>query len=118
MTDGTANVEAIQVPAPIVGAKDFANEHLPGSKEFRPKSASVYALKVKDPKQVRTKRGTLELAPAGSYIVITGKVAKTLTVPPKFNNDGTRIPGEVRQVFEPEFEILSAEDFEELYDKA
>ena len=97
------------------GPKPFAK----AAKKFRPKESKVLAIRHEGPSlQYPTKRG-VESAHNGDYVVQVGFVTKTETVPPSMSKDGqTRVPGEIRTVDEPVFEVMKAEDFEALYEPA
>lgn len=88
-----------------------------GAVQYRPKSAKVWAARATEGQSVKTKKG-IEVASKGDYIVVVGTIEKTQHVPPTKKDDGTSVPGEVRVIEEPACELMRAEDFEELYDKA
>lgn len=90
---------------------DFAKQ----AKKYKPKASAVLAVKHSgEPITVKTDTGS-ELARAGDYIVQTGTHDTTEIVPPSVKN-GERVPGLQRTVKAPVFQVLSAEDFDALYE--
>ena len=82
-------------------------------KPYVPKKAKVNAVQhTGSPKQYLTEHGT-ETAYEGQYVVQVGDIEQTELVPPR---DGK--PGFTRKVNVPKLEIMSAEDFEALYEPA
>lgn len=90
---------------------DFAKQ----AKKYKPKSAAVLAVKHSGaPLQVNTEHGS-ETAHDGDYIVQTGTTDATEIVPPSVKN-GERVPGLRRKVKVPVLRVMSAEDFDSLYE--
>lgn len=82
-------------------------------KKFVPKKASVLAYRHEGgAEQVSTADGTETVYP-GQYVVQVGTITHTQIVPPKDGKPGTTVAGEV-----PRLEVMSAEDFESLYESA
>mgnify|MGYP001473344220 CR=1 FL=1 len=87
------------------------------AKKYKPKLASVLALKHVGPSKQYTTESGSEIAHDGDYVVQVGEIEQTETIPPSTNpRTGERTAGGVKLHRVPKLEVMKAEDFQALYE--
>jgi hypothetical protein len=89
------------------------------AKKYRPKDAKVSAYRHSgEPSGYPGKHGVV-VAKDGEYVVQTGTIEHTETIPPRYDAAGKQTaPGESRKHHVPELTVMSAQEFEKQFEPA